>query len=519
MTAENPKRRAGGRKARHEVRAAPIPEADRPIRPGQIGGRYKPLTDAEVERIHHAVLDVLERIGMGMVPKILADQAIARGCHLNDRGRLSFPRAYVEDVIAGAGRNFTLHGRNPQHDIEITDQKVHYGTGGAAVRALDLNTGKYRPSTLADLYDFARLADRMENVSWFTRCVIATDISDMYELDINTAYAIAAGTTKPVGTAFSLPEHVAPVVDMFDAIMGGEGKFRARPCCKVHISPVVSPLRYGDDALMVALAAMDHNMPINSIMAPQAGATAPAPLAGMLVQSVAETLAGLLMINVFRPGYPMIFSNWPFVIDLRTGSFSGSGGEISLLNAAAAQIANHYDLPSGVCAGMADSKVPDAQAGYEKAMSTLSAGLAGANMVYESAGMFASLIGASFEGFVVDNEMLGMAQRIIRGIEVTDETIGLHVIEEVVHGAGHFLGHDHTVGSMIKDYLYPDLGDRLSPDVWELAGSADMRERARWRTEEILGSHFPNYIDAATDAKLREQLPIRLPRERLTSYP
>ena len=136
-----------------------------------------------------------------------------------------------------------------------------------------------------------------------------------------------------------------------------------------------------------------------------------------------------------------------------------------------------------------------------------------------AAGMFASLIGASFEGFVVDNEMLGMAQRIIRGIEVTDETIGLHVIEEVVHGAGHFLGHDHTVGSMIKDYLYPDLGDRLSPDVWELAGSADMRERARWRTEEILGSHFPNYIDAATDAKLREQLPIRLPRERLTSYP
>ena len=136
----------------------------------------------------------------------------------------------------------------------------------------------------------------------------------------------------------------------------------------------------------------------------------PAPLAGMLVHSLAETLAGLILVNLFAPGHPVVFSNWPFVIDLRTGGFSGSGGEISLLNAAAAQMAHHYDLPAGVAASMADAKIPDAQAGYEKAISTLATGLAGANLIYESAGMFASLMGASFEGFVIDAAVEALLQ-------------------------------------------------------------------------------------------------------------
>ena len=169
----------------------------------------------------------------------------------------------------------------------------------------------------------------------------------------------------------------------------------------------------------MALAAIDVGMPINAIIAAQAGATAPAPPGSMLVQTVAETLAGLIMVNLFAPGYPVIFSNWPFVSDLRTGAFSGSGGEISVLNAAAAQMAHFYDLPAGVSASMADSKVPDAQAGYEKGISTLAAGLSGANLVYESAGMFASLLGASFEGMVIDDEMLSNVLRAVRGMRST----------------------------------------------------------------------------------------------------
>ncbi len=508
-------RRSGGRSARHLARASALPDEIKPIKPGQIGGRYKPLTDAEVEKIHKGALDVLANIGMGEVPDVLRDKAIENGCTFDERGRLLFPHAFVEDIIAGAARDITLHGRDPKHDVEITGRRVYFGTGGAAVRTLEFEGNTYRPSTLADLYDFARLADNLENISWFTRNVVATDVEDILELDINTAYAIAAGTTKPLGTSFFTGAYVHQVVDMFDMMLGGEGRFRARPFCKAHISPVVSPLRYGEDAVSVALAAIEVGMPINEIIAPQSGATGPAPLAAMLVQSLAETLAGLIMVNLFAPGYPTIFSNWPFVIDLRTGAFAGSGGEISVLNAAAAQMSGHYGLPGGVCASMADAKRPGAQSGIEKAISSLSAGLAGGNMVYESAGMFASLLGASFEGMVIDNEMLGQIQRVIRGIEVSEDTMGLEVIEDVVFGAGHFLGHEQTIASMQRDYLYPDLAGRENPDAWAEIGNEGMSDRAHTRVREILDAPAPEYIDAAADAKIRERFNILLPRDRL----
>jgi trimethylamine--corrinoid protein Co-methyltransferase len=514
VTDQSPKRRAGGRSARVAARRAGPAESERPVRPGQIGGRYKPLTDAEVQRIHHAAMDVLERIGMAEVPREVQELALAKGCHLNDRGRLCYPKAFMEDVLAGAARTVTLYGQDPKHDFEIGGQAVRYGTGGAAVRTLDMDSGVYRPSTLVDLHDFARIADTCENLCWFTRCVVATDVPDTFELDVNTAYAIARGTSKPIGTSFTVGEYVEPVIRMFDTILGGEGRFRKRPFCKVHISPVVSPLRYGEDAVGVTKAAIANNMPINAIIAAQSGATAPAPLAGMLVHSVAETLAALVLVNLYSPGYPMIFSNWPFVIDLRTGAFSGSGGEITLLNAAAAQMANFYDLPGGVSASMADSKVPDAQSGYEKAISTLATGLAGANMVYESFGMFASLLGASFEGMIIDDEMMSYVQRVIRGFEISEDTIGLNVIEEVVNGPGHFLGHDQTIAAMQRDYYYPSLGDRSAPDVWAEEGATDIWARARVRARAVLADHHPDHVTADADAAIRERYPILLPRTR-----
>ncbi len=503
-------RRAGGRSARRALRqdAAAKPH---PSPPGQVGGRYRPLSDAEIGRIHKTALKILDEIGMDEVPTFVVERALKRGCRLNDAGRLCFPPAFVEDVIAGAAKRVVLHGRKPEHDLQIGGRSVHYGTGGAAVRTLDLETAHYRPSTLRDVYDFARLVDCLENITWFTRCCVATDVAEPFDLDINTAYAIAAGTYKHVGTSFTVGEHVAPVVAMFDMMLGGEGRFRQRPFCKAHISPVVSPLRYGADAVEVALACIAQGMPINAIIAAQSGATAPAPPAGMLAQTTAETLAGLVLINLFAPGYPMIFSNWPLVIDLRTGGFSGGGGEIAVLNAAAAQIANFYDLPSGVATSMSDAKAVDAQAGIEKAITSLAAGLAGANAIYESAGMMASLMGASFEAFVVDNEMLALAQRVIRGIEVSDEALGFETIREVVAGSGHFLGEPHTIESMERDYYYPSVADREAIAAWEEAGATDIWTRARERARAILGSHYPATIEPAADTEIRARFTIHLP--------
>ncbi|MGF1446948.1 MAG: trimethylamine methyltransferase family protein [Pikeienuella sp.] len=503
-------RGGGGRAARVAARSAPGP-AINPAPPGQRGGRYQPLTDAEAQAIHDAALTLLERLGMGEVPDLVRDGALDKGAVVNDVGRVCFPRAMVEDMIDGAAKSFVFHGRDPRHDFEIGGDRVYFGTGGAAVQTLDLDTGRYRPSTLRDLYDFTRLIDGLTNVSWFTRCCIATDVPDNFDLDLNTAYALLRGTTKPVGTAFTIGAHVDPIIDMFDIALGGEGRFGERPFCKAHISPVISPMRYGEDAVDVTLACIRRGVPINCIIAAQSGATAPATLAGFLVQSLAETLAGMILVNLFAPGYPMIFSNWPLVIDLRTGAFCGGGGEISVMNAAAAQLSNRLGLPSGVACSMSDAKAVDAQMGSEKALSATLAGMAGANMIYESSGMMASLLGASFEAFILDDEMLGHVHRAIRGIEVTEETLGLDAIHAAVLGEGHFLGGAHTMAAMERDYVYPALAYRDAPSVWAEKGAPDAWTRAGDAARRRLAQPDPGHLVGATDAAIRDRFHILLP--------
>ena len=252
---------------------------------------------------------------------------------------------------------------------------------------------------------------------------------------------------------------------------------------------------------------------INSTHTGASDYMAPAALAGTLVQTTAETLAGLILVNLAVPGHPVIFGNWPFVSDLRTGAFTGGSGEDAVLAAAASQIARYYDLPCGVGAGMADAKLPDNQAGHEKGVTTTLAGVAGANLIYESAGMLASLMACSFEAFVIDNDMLGNVLRAVRGIEVNDETLSLDVIREAVEGPGHYLGQAQTLSLMKTEYVYPRLSDRSRIEEWQAAGGPDIRERARERVREILGDHYPVYIDPVVDAEVRRRFPILIPPE------
>ena len=207
----------------------------------------------------------------------------------------------------------------------------------------------------------------------------------------------------------------------------------------------------------------------------------------------AEVLAGLVYVNLIRPGHPAIFGPWPFVSDLRTGAMSGGSGEQALLTAACAQMGQFYDLPVGVPAGMSDAKLPDAQAGYEKGMTNLLAAQAGSNLIYESAGMHASLLGCCLESFVVDNDMLGAILRTVRGIEVTDDSLSLEAMREVcLSGPNHFLGRGQTLELMQAEYLYPEVACRRSPKEWIEHGSAGVVLSADGADGEPLpGRHGP----------------------------
>lgn len=496
----------GGRRERLAQRAAK-PAVD-PCPPGQIGGTYKPLSASDLRRIYDTALDLLEKLGIGEVPDRLHADLLAIGAIDNGKGRVLFPPALVEEAIDQAAKTFTLHGRDPERSIEVGGNKVYFGTGGAAVQTLDMDSGIYRPSTLEDLHDFTRLQDTLANVSWFTRCCVATDVPDNYDLDVNTVFALLKNTTKPTATSFTLAEYVAPIVEMLDIAAGGPGEFSKRPFMKAHISPMISPMRYGEDAVDVVYECIRHNIPISCITAAQAGATAPATLAGFLAQSLAETLGSLLMVHAIQPGYPMVFSNWPLVIDLRTGAFSGGSGETAVLNAASAQLSNWLGLPSGVACSMTDAKAIDAQYGMEKGITSMSAALAGGNLIYESSGMTASLLGASFEGFVLDDEMHSNTYRALRGIEVTDENLGFEAICNAVLGEGHFLGGQHTYAAMERDYFYPTLADRNEPRTWAENGAQDAWGRAKTKAREILSSHNPAYLTPTQEQEIRSRFNI-----------
>jgi len=500
--------RRGGRQARRAAR--PTASA---VRPGHEGGRYRPLSNADLEKIHHGVMHVLEHIGMGDPIPILRERALERGCFLNDRGRLCFPRSLVEDVIAATPKDIQFLGRDPKYDLEIGGNRVHTYGGGEAVNMLDVGASKYRPSTLADVYDAARLVDRMDNIHAFSRLVVATEIADQRVCDINTAYASVAGTAKHTALTFNDASHVGPTLEMLQMIAGGARKWRERPFAHGGGCCVISPLRYGCDNAEVCVESIRFGAPVWVVMAPQAGATAPAALAGAVVQCVAEGLAGLLLVDMVEPRFPVIIGAWPFVSDLRTGAFTGGSGEEAVVSAASAQVVNFYGLPSSVGAGMTDAKTPDCQSGYEKALAVALAAHAGCNNISESAGMVGSLMALSLESMVIDNDMLGAVLRTVRGIEVNDETLSLDVIENVVHGEGHFLRTGQTLELMRTEYEYPALADRRTPGEWEASGSPDIRQLAGERVRQILSTHYPRYIEPAIDRKVRETFPILLPEE------
>ena len=512
MTIQTKTRRAGGRDARRTARANPLSDAMRPIRPGLEGGTYRPLLEAQTQRIHHAVLDALEQIGLADAPPSGVAYLTGAGAVQGEDGRIRFPRALIEDTLARANRSLTLHGREARHDLDLSGHRVHYGTAGAAVHVVEPQSRTYRESTLQDLHDAARIVDQLDNIHFLQRPMVCRDIHDNREMDLNTLYGCCAGTTKHVGVSFTEPGFVRDAMEMLHLIAGGEGKWRTRPFVSNSNCFVVPPMKFATESCLVMEECIRGGMPVLLLSAGQAGATAPAPIAGAIVQAMAECLAGLVYVNAVRPGHPAIFGTWPFVSDLRTGAMSGGSGEQALLSAGCAQMHKFYGLPGGAVGGIADSKLPDMQAGWEQAMSNVMAGLSGLNMVYEAAGMHASLLGFCLESLILGDDLIGQALRCTRGIEVDEDTLSVEVIRATcIGGPGHYLGAAQTLGRMQTDYVYPSLANRFSPKEWDELGKPDLIEKATEKKLKILSERSAARFDPMTDRAIRERFRIHLP--------
>lgn len=480
------------------------------VTPPPLGGRFAPLDAGGVARIVQAAFDILAQTGIGVCPEGLATRMTGAGATRRSDGRICFPQAMVETAVARAAKRVNLPGFVEDMGLTIGGGNVHIGTGGAATEVLDSATGEFRGAQLHDLYDLMRLVGTLPNIHYGLRPVIARDMDQPLLLDLNTGFACLKACPKPIGISFHTAAHLNPVVAMFDAALGREDGFRTHPFCFGVIVHAVSPLRYAFEGLEIIERAIAHRMPLQICTAGQAGATSPVTLAGALAQGLAETLAGLMVVDVIEPGYPCIFAFMPFISDLRTGAMTGGSGEAAVAAAAAAQLLLHLGLPSTASAGMTDAKTPDAQAGYEKGYTVALAAQAGADMINLSVGMLGSIMAASSEALVIDDDMCGAILRSVRGVEMTDTAIDLDRIEAVATGEGHYLGEAQTLELMKTEYAYPSLGNRQSIADWKDAGSRSIWDAAVDRTAELL-RELPTHLPRDREAAIRAAFDIRLP--------
>ncbi len=477
---------------------------------GLIGGRYRPLSDGQIQRIHEAALSILERTGV-QVEEAEALRLFEHAGAVVDRGgsRVRIPRALVEDAVDRAPSRVILAGRDPRWDLDLEGARVHIGTGGAALNVLEMDTGLPRPAVLRDVAELARLVDGLDNIHFYLVPVYPTDMG-RDEVDVNTYYAGLANTTKHVQAGVYSVQGIRDTVEMCERIAGGAEALRERPIVSFITCWLVSPLKLATDVTALMIETCRQRIPVVLSAAPMAGSTAPVTLAGMLAQLTAEQLSGVVLAQLAQPGAPLLIGPIPATADMQSGRYLAGAAEFGLTNAAMAQMAQFYRLPLYNSAGMTDAKIPDVQAGFEKAMSAVLAATAGSNFIHHAAGMLENMSAVAAEQFVIDNDILGMAMRVVAGIEVNDETLALDVIDEVGPG-GHFLMSEHTIRHMRSEFYYPSaVVDRRGWDMWQQDGARGARERAMEIARDILASHRPQPLDSAVDDWIRKRFELRI---------
>ncbi len=472
------------------------------------GGRYEPLSSAGVTAIHRTALEILDEAGVGVGLPEAAEIFRAHGARV-ENGRVYLPPLLIEKSIATAPRSFLMAGQDPRNDLEIGPGRVYLGTGGAALTVLDLATGEPRPGTLRDIAELARLVDALCNIHFYLRPCVPQDIR-AEAADLNQFYAAFANTTKHVMAGVFTPEAARDAIEMAAMIAGGRERLARRPFLSFVTSVMISPLQFAPETARVLLEIVRNRIPVALSAAPMAGSTSPATLAGTLAQVHAEQLAAIVLTQLASPGAPVLYGAIPSLTDFRTMNYCGGGIEFGMMNAAAAQMARFLGVPNYNSAGLTDAKLPDAQAGYEKAFSICLAALAGSNFIHHAAGMLESMLAVAYEQYVIDDEIIGMALRLLRGIDIDPETLAAGAIREAAAEGG-FCASPHTVKFMRREYFQGAISDRQSREDWTRAGALDTRERARRKAQEILDRHAAPGIDAVTDRAIRERFDIRLP--------
>ncbi|MGQ9667648.1 MAG: trimethylamine methyltransferase family protein [Anaerolineae bacterium] len=447
------------------------------------------LNDEQLRQIHLATLEVLERTGVQITHPRAKAMLAGAGARV-DGDRVRIPSWMVEDALRKAPHRVVLGTRSGQRTVLLEGDKVWFGPSLDCIDYLDPVTEERRPFTSADCAVTARVADALPNYDWVMTIGMAADVpADIADRVI--AKQVLTNCEKPFVFCCKDVNSTRDIYEMAIAIAGSEEAFLKAPFI-IHYSEPVSPLLHYDPAVEKLIYCAEKGIPLVYYPAPMAGGTAPATFAGVIVQGSAESLSGLVLAQLVRPGAPFIYGAFTTIMDMSTTIFSYGAPEMSLMAAAMAQLAQFYGLPFFGTAGCTDAKFPDPQAAAEAAFSCLSSALAGANLVHDSGWLDHGSV-ASPAYMVLVNEVLYMVRQFLKGLEVSEETLAVDLIDHVGPG-GHYLNEEHTLRHF-REAWYSELFDRAMLDQWKQKGGKRFEERLREATQKAM-AHVPKPLPA-----------------------
>ena len=464
----------------------------------QVVPSYRLLTEEQIREIHLASLDILETIGV----RVNHDEAVqmlqAAGCRVKPGNIVQIPGWLVDACIRSAPSRITIYNRRGEEAMRLEGRKIHYGLGTDLIKTIDVRTGELRPSTLDDVKNAARVVDYCSDIDFVASYALPMEAQTnmMY---VECFRAELENTVKPIFFTAAGGEDLAAMIEIAEAVAGGEAELREKPFL-INYSEPTPPLVHSFGAVSKLLLCADKGVPICYTPADVMGASAPVSLAGAIVQANAEALSGIVIHQVRRKGSPIISGFFATPMDMLSSVFVYGGPEFRLTHSAYSDIYHYYGIPCWGTAGISDSHGVDQQTAFESALTILMAALDGANLIHDVGYMGAGLIGSP-ASIVMSNEIIGWVKRMMRGFEITPELMGLDVIRSVGPG-GDFLAEEHTLKYYRSEAWRPRLSNRDDPDTWLQKGGKDFGERLIEDTVAILESHEPEPLSAEVEVKI-----------------
>ena len=457
------------------------------------------LTDEQIRQIHWSSLEILEQTGVRMPHERLLALLSDHGAFVDRATQVvKFPASLVENALKGAPSCFTWHGRNPKYDMRLGGDDVYYVGASTLVTVYDLD-GTRRPATFEDVKRISRLKDGLAHINDAYGAVHPQDVPEpaahCYQM-----IGQLTSSEKPYRARMFGRQVAEDCLRMAQIVAGGEAAFRQRPNLMAMIN-TVSPLTNTPEQMEALIVYAEANAPLFFSPQIQAGATGPVTLAGLLIQMNAEILACLTAAQLVNPGCRVGYATTSGIMDMRQGLMPYATPESALINIATAQMARFYGIPSRGTGGFSEANTLDMQAGFETALTTIAAALAGIHFIIGAAGSIQNALGASYAKFVVDNEIIGYVKRIVSGIDFSPEAMALDTIQRV-GPAGQFLTEDHTVKHFKQALFHPLLSNRKSFTQWEAEGATTIEQRATEEAQRILREHHPEPLPADVEKEL-----------------